>query len=109
MPTVYITAPPDAAGRIATTLVEERLAACVNRFGIDSVYRWEAEVHEEREVALLVKTTDERYDELRARVLELHPHDVPCVERFDEDDVLAAFGDWCAAATASDPERDPGR
>jgi periplasmic divalent cation tolerance protein len=94
MPTAYITAPPDAAEELARTLVEERLVACVNRVPVESVYRWDGEVHAEAEVALLAKTTDEGYDRLEARVLELHPHDVPCIERFDETDLLAAFGAW---------------
>jgi periplasmic divalent cation tolerance protein len=98
VPTAYITAPPEAAADIAETLVEERLAACVNRLGCHSTYRWEGEIHEEPEVVLLAKTTTEGYDDLRERVLALHPHDVPCIERFDEDDVLDAFADWRAGA-----------
>lgn len=100
MATAYVTAPPEAAERIARTLVEERLAACVNSVDCDSVYRWDGAVHEEGEVILLAKTTDERYPELCERVLELHPHDVPCIERFDEDGVLEAFADWRAGAVS---------
>ncbi|WP_327052202.1 divalent-cation tolerance protein CutA [Halomicrococcus gelatinilyticus] len=94
MPTAYVTAPPDVAGDLAELLVEERLAACVNRFPCTSVYRWEGEVHRDEEVVLLAKTTDERWDDLVARVEAAHPYDVPCVERFEEADVLDAFGDW---------------
>jgi periplasmic divalent cation tolerance protein len=111
--TAYVTAPPDAAGELARTLVDERLAACVNRLDATSVYRWEGALHEEPEVVLLAKTTAERYDALAARVRELHPHDVPCVERFEEDDVLDAFAAWRADAVSTgpgDPEEhdDPG-
>ncbi|WP_132058351.1 divalent-cation tolerance protein CutA [Halorussus amylolyticus] len=94
MPTAYITAPPDGAEDLAELLVEERLAACVNRFPCTSVYRWDGEVHRDEEVVLLAKTTEEAYDRLEARVEESHPYDVPCVERFEEDDVLDAFGEW---------------
>jgi len=94
MPTVYITAPPEAAEDLARTLVEERLAACVNRLPCESVYRWEDEVHDDEEVLLLAKTTDAAYPALRDRVRELHPHDVPCIERFDEDDLLDSFASW---------------
>ena len=94
MPTAYITAPPGAAPNIARTLVEERLAACVNRLDCASVYRWDGSIHEDDEVVLLAKTTDERYPDLRERVRESHPHDVPCIERFDETDVLAPFERW---------------
>ncbi|MFW6434801.1 MAG: divalent-cation tolerance protein CutA [Halovenus sp.] len=99
MPTVFVTAPPDAADDLARTLVEERLSACVNRLSCDSVYRWDGEIHDDEEVILLAKTTTDRYDELRDRVEQLHPHDVPCIERFDEDEILPAFADWRTDAT----------
>jgi periplasmic divalent cation tolerance protein len=98
MPTAYITAPPDAADTLARTLVEERLAACVNRLSCDSVYRWDGDLHDDEEVILLAKTTDAAYPALRDRVVELHPHDVPCIEQFDEDDVLDSFATWRADA-----------
>lgn len=103
MPTAYITAPEDAAADLARTLVEERLAACVNRIDCDSVYRWEGEVVTDEEVILLAKTTDDGYDALAARVEERHPYDVPCIERFEETDLLPAFADWRAEAV--EPER----
>ena len=84
MPTVYITAPTDAAADIAKTLVEERLAACVNRVDCESVYRWDGAVHTDTEEILLAKTTDEQYEALRDRVVDIHPYDVPCVERYDD-------------------------
>ncbi|QLG50821.1 divalent-cation tolerance protein CutA [Natrinema halophilum] len=96
MPTVYITAPPDAADEIAETLVAERLAACVNRLSTTSTYRWEGDVHRDEEVILLAKTTDDAYDDVVARVTEIHPYDVPCLERFDERDVLESFAEWRA-------------
>jgi periplasmic divalent cation tolerance protein len=102
MPTVYITAQPDAAPEVARTLVEERLAACVNTVSCDSVYRWDGEIYDEEETILLAKTTDERYEELRRRVQEIHPYDLPCIERFDETDVLAAFGDWLHEETETE-------
>lgn len=99
MPTVYITAPPEAAQELAETLVEERLAACVNCFDCTSIYRWEGSVHEDDEVALLAKTTADGYEALARRVRELHPYDVPCIERFDEADIDEAFAGWRNGAT----------
>lgn len=101
MPTAYITAPRDAADDLARLLVEERLAACVNVVGCESTYRWDGEIHEDEEAILLAKTSDEGYDALVERVVEAHPHDVPCVERFEEDAVLAAFSDWRDGAVES--------
>jgi periplasmic divalent cation tolerance protein len=94
MPTAYVTAPTDAAADIASTLVEERLAACVNRVPCRSTYRWEGEVVEDEEEILLVKTTEERFPALQARILALHPYDVPCIERFEEVAVHDPFADW---------------
>lgn len=96
MPTAYITAPPSAADELAAALVEERLAACVNRFDCRSTFRWDGEVLQEEEVVLLAKTTDERYDELEERVEAAHPYDVPCIERFDEAGALESFEAWIA-------------
>jgi periplasmic divalent cation tolerance protein len=94
MPTAYVTAPPDAADELVRTLVEERLAACVNRVPCRSTYRWEGEVHDDEEEILLAKTTDETYPALVERVEALHPYEVPCIERFEEEDVLPAFAEW---------------
>jgi periplasmic divalent cation tolerance protein len=63
---------------LASTLVTERLAACVNVLGeMDSVYRWQGAVETERERQLIIKTTAERLPKLQARVHELHPYEVP--------------------------------
>lgn len=98
MPTAYITTPPAVAEEIARTIVEERLAACVNRFECQSIYRWDEEVHAEDEVVLLAKTSMTAWPSLRDRVTALHPHDVPCVELFEETDELEEFVEWREAA-----------
>lgn len=95
MPTVYITAPRDAADDLASFLVEERLAACVNVVDCDSFYRWDGEVYEgDEEAVLFAKTTAERYPELRDALEAEHPNDVPCIERFDETDVVDSYAAW---------------
>lgn len=96
MATVYITAPEAAADDIAATLVEERLAACVNAVTCTSTYRWEGELHEDEEVILLAKTTDDATEQLVDRVEQLHPYDVPCIEVFEEETVLPSFAEWRA-------------
>jgi len=76
---VLITAPSAAdARRIARTLVEERLAACVNVLpACESIYRWEGKVVEESEVMLVAKTSREQFPELARRVGEIHSYAVP--------------------------------
>jgi periplasmic divalent cation tolerance protein len=75
----FITAPDlETGGRIASALVEERLAACVNLVsGIRSIYRWEGRIEEDAEVLLVVKTRADRAGALVDRVGELHPYDLP--------------------------------
>lgn len=71
---------PDVASaeRIARTLVEERLAACVQRLpGVASTYRWRETVETSSEVLLLIKTAQPRLDALMARIAALHPYEVP--------------------------------
>lgn len=96
MPTAFVTVPPSEAESIAQTLVEERLAACVNRLSCTSTYRWEGQIEVDAEAVLLAKTTDRRYDDLVERVLELHPYEVPCVERYDATDAHDPFEAWIA-------------
>lgn len=103
MVTVYVTAPIDEAQSIAATLVEERLAACVNRVPCRSTYRWDGAIHTDDEEILLIKTTAERYPALVDRVTAVHPHEVPCIERFDETDVHLPFAAWRERAVDDEP------
>ena len=62
----------------AQTLVDARLAACVNLLApMESIYRWEGRVDREQERQLLIKTSRDRLAALWDRVRELHPYDVP--------------------------------
>ncbi len=75
---VYVTASSaDEGAALARALVGERLAACVNRVPVESVYRWEGRVVEDAEVLLVVKTRRELLDGLAARVRALHSYTVP--------------------------------
>jgi periplasmic divalent cation tolerance protein len=77
---VVLTTCPDesAAAVLSHRLVEERLAACVNRLpGLRSTYRWQGTMQDEPEVLLIAKTNEERLATLSARIQELHPYAVP--------------------------------
>ncbi|MGE0448595.1 MAG: divalent-cation tolerance protein CutA [Vicinamibacterales bacterium] len=63
---------------IARSLVEARLAACVNVLpAMTSIYRWNGAVHREPEHQLVIKTAKSLIDALRERVAALHPYDLP--------------------------------
>lgn len=76
---VLTTAPSaDVAEDLGATVVAERLAACANVVpGITSIYRWEGEIQREGETLVILKTTESSVEPLRARIVELHPYDVP--------------------------------
>lgn len=76
---VLTTLPGDAdAAAFGRSLVQERLAACVNLLApMESVYRWEGQVEQERERQVIIKTSRARLSDLWDRVRELHPYEVP--------------------------------
>jgi len=66
------------AAALAKSLVERRLAACVNLLpGIASWYWWEGKVTEDQEVLLVMKTSRDKFAALEKEVLRLHSYAVP--------------------------------
>lgn len=98
---VLVTAPSaEKAAEIARVLVGERLAACGNVVpGVRSIYRWEGKIEDEPEALLLLKTTRARFDALRARVLALHPYQVPEIVALPVEAGSAPYLAWIAAET----------
>lgn len=98
---VLVTAPSaEKAAEIARAVVEERLAACGNVVpGLRSIYRWEGKVHDEGEALLVLKTARDRLDALRARVIALHPYDVPEVIALPIEAGSAPYLDWIVGET----------
>ena len=76
---VMTTLPEDAdSTTFAHTLVEAGLAACVNLLPVmESVYRWEGKIEQEKERQLVIKTSRGRLGDLWERVRDQHPYEVP--------------------------------
>ena len=97
---IYITTKDeDEARKIGRTLVEEKLAACVNILPIKSIYRWEGEIEEEGETAMLVKTRAELADKVIERVKELHSYEVPCIVSLSIDKGNPDYLKWIEEST----------
>jgi periplasmic divalent cation tolerance protein len=68
----------EEALKIAHSLVEERVAACVNVVSpVRSIYRWEGKILDEKEWILIIKTQRQRFEQLEKKVKSLHSYSVP--------------------------------
>lgn len=76
---IYCTVPNDFnANLIALTLVEEKLAACVNILpSITSIYKWENQVQTDKEFLMLIKTSQDKFEAVEKRIKELHEYSLP--------------------------------
>lgn len=85
------------AERIASTLVERRLAACVTVVpGVLSVYRWKGGVERDEERLIVIKTTAERLPEVKETLLAVHPYELPELVALPVSDGHAPYLDWVA-------------
>ena len=85
----------EAARRIASHLVQERLAACVNVGApVRSIYRWEGNVESADEVPLFIKTTAARLPAVQEAIARLHPYEVPEIIAVPLTEGLPAYLDW---------------
>ena len=85
----------DEAERIGRTVVEERLAACINILGpVRSIYRWKGDVQTADEVAAILKTSHFEADALITRISGLHSYEVPCIVTSPIDKVPRDYADW---------------
>jgi periplasmic divalent cation tolerance protein len=88
---------PEQAAEVARALVEERLAACANLVsGVRSIYRWKGAVQDDSETLAILKTTDDRRDALIARLVALHPYEVPEAIALPVTGGSAAYLAWIA-------------
>jgi periplasmic divalent cation tolerance protein len=64
--------------KIARHLVDKKLAACVNiTQPIESVYRWEGKIADEKEYLMLIKSTRELFPEIKLAISGLHSYHTP--------------------------------
>lgn len=88
------------AERMASALVERRLAACAQISEIQSVFRWQGEICREPEFRVLLKTTDERYADVEHAIVDLHPYELPAIHAFPFAHAHAPYAAWIEESCA---------
>lgn len=101
---VFTNAPDrDTALKIAQSLVDGKLAACVSVLGeCTSVYRWQGKTETAREVPLLIKTRAALYGDLEAALRRLHPYELPEIVAVSIARGLPEYLQWVAAETTTE-------
>ena len=101
---VFTNAPDrEVAQKIAHTLVEQKLAACVSILAeCASVYRWQGKIETSAEVPLLIKTRADIYAEVEAAIKALHPYELPEIVAVSIGHGSSDYLDWLNAATVTE-------
>ncbi|HMA30514.1 MAG TPA: divalent-cation tolerance protein CutA [Casimicrobiaceae bacterium] len=102
-PIIVLTHAPDAAvaAGIARSLVEKRLAACVNIGApVESIYHWRGRIETANEIPLAIKTLARLYRNVEAAIRDIHPYDTPEIIAIPVVDGDARYLEWIAAETA---------
>ena len=87
------------AQEIASQLVTEKLAACVNIIPeITSVYCWQEKIEQSKETQLIIKTTAEKFSLLSDKINQLHPYDVPEIIALNIQQGDSAYLNWISAS-----------
>jgi periplasmic divalent cation tolerance protein len=100
---LYVTAKDRAeALRIGRTLVGSRLAACANVLpGVESIYWWEGAVQQEPEAVLILKTAENKVEQVVEAVRKLHSYTCPCVVSLPIEAGNPAYLAWIAEQTSA--------
>jgi len=88
------------AEAIARSLVDERLAACVNVLStMTSFYRWQGKIEQEDERQIVIKTTRDRVAAVQTRLRDLHAYEVPEFLVLPVSDGSTGYLDWVRKET----------
>jgi periplasmic divalent cation tolerance protein len=90
-----IFASSDEAERVGRTVVDEKLAACINILApCRSIYRWKGAIETAEEVPAILKTDSGKVKELIERIAALHSYDTPCIVAWPVEAVLPRYAGW---------------
>jgi len=106
MPIIVLTTVPneEVAKNLSKILLENRVAACVNIIpNVNSLYWWNRSIEFSNELLLLIKTTEEKYNELEALIKKNHPYEIPEIISLDIQKGLKEYLNWIEDETRSLP------
>ena len=89
----------EEAKKIINTILENKLAACIQTLNINSHYIWKEKTFHEQEVLALFKTSWSLYNKLEAKIKELHSYEVPEIIAIDIQNGLKSYLDWIDRVT----------
>ena len=94
------TASETAAENLAIALLNDRLAACVSIYPIRSIYRWQGQIENESEWQLAIKSDLKQFEQLSAKIQELHTYAVPEIIALPIVAGSQTYLDWLASHTS---------
>ena len=89
----------DEARALASKIIENRLAACVQFSPITSMYTWQGKVCTEPEIRLIMKTRDDLYKDLEALIRDNHSYEVPQIVKVSIEDGFPPYLNWIEQET----------
>jgi periplasmic divalent cation tolerance protein len=93
----------ESATKVANSLIERQLAACVNILpGLTSVYPWKGQIETGEEVLLIIKSTRSAYEAVETAIRETHPYELPEVVAVPIVAGLQAYLSWIGESVVTD-------
>lgn len=92
----------EEAESLANTLVEKRLAACVQYFPIKSIYRWKGNIEKSDEYVLIIKTSSSRKELIVKTLQKIHSYELPEIVVLEKDFVTEEYSFWVEFETSAD-------
>ena len=80
--------------KIAKLLIEQKLAACINLWEIDSCYRWKGAVEQSKECAAFIKTKRAYFQKARLVILKQHSYETTCIIEIAMGRVSEGYSSW---------------
>ncbi len=94
----------DGSEKLAEAIVESGLAGCVQMLpAMTSFYIWQGKLEREKEHLLLIKTLEDRYDELERFITEHHSYDVPEIVAVNAEHVSGPYAEWLGSVLGDGP------